>query len=163
MMSTKSSAPWNRSRTSGLSRASKGATESTRRRGAPRRFGKRFGLASLRELRARRCAAWKPAHGACNANGARPRRRAGASAGAACHSPPMLRWGAAAYALLGILALLLVNFWRGGSPLVHPDPWLVLEPAARHVYSALWGLAFGGLLVVCTRVAVTRYGWARDL
>ncbi|HEX4339494.1 MAG TPA: CPBP family intramembrane glutamic endopeptidase [Polyangiaceae bacterium] len=75
----------------------------------------------------------------------------------------MLRWGAAAYALLGILALLLVSFWRGGSPLLHPDPWLVLEPEARHVYSALWGVAFGGLLVVCTRVAVTRFAWARDL
>jgi uncharacterized protein len=75
----------------------------------------------------------------------------------------MLRWGAAAYALLGILAFLLATFWRGGSPLLHPDPWLMLEPATRHVYSALWGLAFGGLLVVCTRFAVTRYAWARDL
>lgn len=75
----------------------------------------------------------------------------------------MLRWGAAAYALLGILALLLVVFWRGGSPLVHPEPWLVLEPGTRHVYSALWGVAFGGLVVVCTRVAVSRFGWAREL
>jgi len=75
----------------------------------------------------------------------------------------MLRWGAAAYALLGILALLLVSFWRGGSPLLHPEPWLVLEPETRHVYSALWGLAFGGLLVVGTRVAVTRFAWAREL
>lgn len=75
----------------------------------------------------------------------------------------MLRWGAAAYALLGILALLLATFWRGGSPLVHPDPWLVLDPSARHVYSALWGLAFSGLLVVCTRFAVTRFAWAREL
>ncbi|HVW25912.1 MAG TPA: CPBP family intramembrane glutamic endopeptidase [Polyangiaceae bacterium] len=75
----------------------------------------------------------------------------------------MLRWGAAAYALLGILALLLVSFWRGGSPLLHPDPWLVLDPSARHVYSALWGVAFAGLLVICTRFAVTRFAWAREL
>jgi len=75
----------------------------------------------------------------------------------------MLRWGAAAYALLGILALLLVSFWRGGSPLLHPDPWLALDRSVRHVYSALWGIGFGGLLVVCTRIAVTRFTWARDL
>lgn len=75
----------------------------------------------------------------------------------------MLRWGAAAYALLGILALLLVSFWRGGSPLLHPDPWLALDPSARHVYSALWGVAFAGLLVICTRFAVTRFAWAREL
>jgi membrane protease YdiL (CAAX protease family) len=75
----------------------------------------------------------------------------------------MLRWGAAAYALLGVLALLVATFWRGGSPLLHPQPWLVLETSARHVYSGLWGLAFGALLVVCTRVAVARFGWAREL
>ena len=75
----------------------------------------------------------------------------------------MLRWGAAAYALLGILALLLVSFWRGGSPLLHPEPWLVLDASARHVYSALWGIAFGALMVIGTRVAVVRFAWARDL
>lgn len=75
----------------------------------------------------------------------------------------MLRWGAAAYAVLGLAALLLVDFFRGGSAFLHPDPWLTLEPTARHVYSLLWGVAFGGLLVVCTRAAVTRFAWARGL
>jgi hypothetical protein len=75
----------------------------------------------------------------------------------------MLRWGAAAYALLGIFALVLVYLWRGQPAFVHPEPWLSLEPAARHLYSALWGVAFGALVVVCTRVAVTRFRWAREL
>jgi membrane protease YdiL (CAAX protease family) len=75
----------------------------------------------------------------------------------------MLRWGAAAYAVLGLVALLLVDFFRGGSAFLHPDPWLSFEPVARHVYSTLWGVAFGGLLVVCTRAAVTRFAWARGL
>ncbi|HVU05554.1 MAG TPA: type II CAAX endopeptidase family protein [Polyangiaceae bacterium] len=75
----------------------------------------------------------------------------------------MLRWGAAAYAVLGILALVLADVLRGGSAFVHPDPWLSLEPAARHVYSVLWGLAFGGLVVVGTRSAVVRFAWARGL
>ena len=75
----------------------------------------------------------------------------------------MLRWGAAAYAVLGLLALLLVHLFRGGSAFTHPDPWLSFEPGGRHVYSLLWGVAFGGLVVVCTRAAVTRYSWAREL
>jgi uncharacterized protein len=75
----------------------------------------------------------------------------------------MLRWGAAAYALLGIFALVLVDLWRGQSAFVHPEPWLSLEPSARHVYSVLWGVAFGSLVVVSTRVAVTRFDWARQL
>jgi uncharacterized protein len=75
----------------------------------------------------------------------------------------MLRWGAAAYAVLGLLALLLVDLFRGGSAFIHPEPWLSLGPVARHVYSILWGVAFGGLVVVCTRAAVSRFGWARLL
>jgi len=75
----------------------------------------------------------------------------------------MLRWGAAAYAVLGILALGLVDLLRHGSAFVHPDPWLSLEPSARHIYSTLWGVAFGALVVVCTRAAVTRFSWARGL
>ncbi len=75
----------------------------------------------------------------------------------------MLRWGAAAYALLGILALVLVDLWRGQSAFLYPDPWLELGPAARHVYSLLWGVAFGGLVAFSTRLAVTRFSWAREL
>src|SRR5262245_27412090 len=75
----------------------------------------------------------------------------------------MLRWGAAAYALLGLFAFLVVHLWRGESAFVHPEPWLALEPGARHIYSALCGIAVGALLVVCTRAAVRRFSWARHL
>lgn len=75
----------------------------------------------------------------------------------------MLRWGAAAYALLGVLALVVADLWRNGSAFVHPEPWLSLDPAARHVYSALLGVAFGALVVACTRGAVARFGWAKGL
>src|SRR6188768_3624952 len=75
----------------------------------------------------------------------------------------MLRWGAAAYALLGLFAYVLVHLLRGGSAFIHPEPWLALDPGVRHVYSALFGLSFGGLVVVCTRAAVGRFGWARRL
>lgn len=74
----------------------------------------------------------------------------------------MLRWGAAAYALLGIFALAAVELLRGQSALVHPEPWLALEPAVRHLYSAAFGVAFGAFAVVCTR-AVGRFGWAQRL
>src|ERR1051325_4786480 len=75
----------------------------------------------------------------------------------------MLRWGAAAYALLGLLTYVIVRAWRGESALLHPEPWLTLDGSTRHVYSALCGIAFGALLVVCTRAAVRQYGWARRL
>jgi len=77
--------------------------------------------------------------------------------------PAMLRWGAAAYALLGVLALVVADLWRNGSAFVHPEPWLSLDPTARHVYSALLGVAFGALVVACTRSAVARFGWAKGL
>ncbi len=75
----------------------------------------------------------------------------------------MLRWGAAAYALLGILALVLAPLVRGGSGFVHPSPWLALDPTTAHVYSLLCGAAFGALLVVVTRVMVPRFSWAEEL
>jgi membrane protease YdiL (CAAX protease family) len=75
----------------------------------------------------------------------------------------MLRWGAAAYAVLGLLALMLVEIGRSGSAFLHPEPWLDLESSTRHIYSVLWGLAFGALVVVCTRVCVARFAWARGL
>jgi membrane protease YdiL (CAAX protease family) len=75
----------------------------------------------------------------------------------------MLRWGAVAYAVLGLFALMLVELGRSGSALLHPAPWLELEPGARHIYSLLWGVAFGGLVVVGTRLCVTRFAWARGL
>lgn len=75
----------------------------------------------------------------------------------------MLRWGAAAYALLGILVLVAVDLIRGGSGFVHPEPWLSLEPVKSHIYSLVFGLAFGGLLVLVTRAAVPRFLWAKHL
>jgi len=77
----------------------------------------------------------------------------------------MRRWGsfALAYAALGIVATVIAVVWRNGSPLVHPEPWLVLEPRASHTYSLLLGVSFGALIVVSTRPLVTRFAWARNL
>jgi len=75
----------------------------------------------------------------------------------------MLRWGAAAYALPGVLALVVADLWRNGSAFVHPEPWLVLDAPVRHLLSALLGLAFGALVVAATRGAVARFRWAQGL
>ena len=76
----------------------------------------------------------------------------------------MARWGIAiAYGLLTLVAGTLAMVWRWRSPLVHPEPWLVLDPVASHTYSALIGLAFGALLVVLTPTLVTHFSWARKL
>lgn len=75
----------------------------------------------------------------------------------------MLRWGAAAYTLLGILVLVVVHLIRGGSGFVHPEPWLSLEPEISHLYSLLFGLSFGGLVVILTRASVPRFLWAKHL
>lgn len=77
----------------------------------------------------------------------------------------MLRWSqiAALYTLLGALAFVAVAVWQGQPPWQHPTPWLSLAPRARLTYSVLGGLCFGGLVVVGTRFAVSRYTWARTL
>lgn len=77
----------------------------------------------------------------------------------------MTRWGrfAAAYALLGALAAAIATWWRHGSPLSHPDPWLPYEPVASHAYSALLGITFGLGLAVSTRLVVPRFRWAGRL
>jgi CAAX protease family protein len=75
----------------------------------------------------------------------------------------MLRWGAAAYALLGVLALVITDLWRNGSAFVHPEPWLSLGAPASHVSSEILGIAFGALVVVGTRAAVARFRWAKGL
>lgn len=77
----------------------------------------------------------------------------------------MIRWGrfAAAYAFLGVISCVVAVVWSHGSPLVHPGPWLVLEDRIAHVYSLAVGLAFGGLVVMATRLCVTRFAWARRL
>ncbi len=77
----------------------------------------------------------------------------------------MIRWGrfAAAYAFLGVIACVVAVVYSHGSPLLHPEPWLLLDGPASHVYSSLVGVAFGGLVVMSTRVCVGRFGWARRL
>lgn len=77
----------------------------------------------------------------------------------------MLRWGrfAAAYAFLGVLSSVVAVVWRTGSPFIHPEPWLALEHGSGHAYSLALGIAIGGLVIVTTRMAVSRYAWARRL
>lgn len=77
----------------------------------------------------------------------------------------MLRWGrfAAAYAFLGVACTAVAVVWRTGSVLEHPAPLLKLTPPAHHVYSVAMGLAVGALIVVATRMSVSRFEWARRL
>jgi uncharacterized protein len=76
-----------------------------------------------------------------------------------------LRWGryAAAYAVVGVAAAVIALIWRDGSPLLHPQPWLALEPRVSHSYSLLVGLAFGAVVVLGTRATVPRFTWAKEL
>jgi membrane protease YdiL (CAAX protease family) len=77
----------------------------------------------------------------------------------------MFRWGrvAGAYLLLAAVAFVTAVLWHDASPFVHPNAWLALRPSASHTYSALLGAAFGGLVVMLTRLSVERYGWAKSL
>jgi uncharacterized protein len=77
----------------------------------------------------------------------------------------MLRWGrvALAYLAASASAVTLAILWRGSSPFVYDEPWLVLPGVASHVYSIVIGLAFGGLVALSTRIFVARYAWAKHL
>jgi uncharacterized protein len=77
----------------------------------------------------------------------------------------MIRWGrfAVAYAFLGVICCVVAVVWSHGSPLAHPQPWLALSDPAAHAYSLAVGLAFGGLVVMVTRLCVGRFTWARRL
>jgi membrane protease YdiL (CAAX protease family) len=77
----------------------------------------------------------------------------------------MIRWGwlAAASAFLGIVAAGVGVAWQGYVPFFHPDPWLKLDRGVRDGYSAVLGLAIGGLIVVLTRAMVSRWKWAQRL
>ena len=70
---------------------------------------------------------------------------------------------ATGYALLATLAIGLALGLRDGMPWVHPEPWLPLGATESVLLSAAGGLGFALLLVVLTRVAVSRYAWARRL
>jgi membrane protease YdiL (CAAX protease family) len=80
----------------------------------------------------------------------------------------MIGWGrfAGAYALMGGVALALI--WAIGTPLLHPEPRLVLErwsldEGSAHLWSLLGGIAFGSFVVLSSRLAVQRFEWARRL
>lgn len=77
----------------------------------------------------------------------------------------MLRWGrvAIAYLAASASAVAVSAIWRGSSPFVYSEPWLVLPSALSHVYSVVIGLVLGGLVAFSTRIFVTRYAWARNL
>jgi len=76
----------------------------------------------------------------------------------------MARWGiAAAYVLLVLVFLGVAAQWDWRSPLIHPAPWLVLDPWTSNAYSGCIGLAFGGLVVALTPPLVTHTTWVREL
>lgn len=79
--------------------------------------------------------------------------------------PRVLRWShfALAYAFLGIVSGVLAVVLRSGSPFAHPAPLLSLAEPARHTYSVMMGLTVGALIVMCTRISVARFEWARRL
>lgn len=81
----------------------------------------------------------------------------------------MIRWGpfAAAYALTSVVSLALI-LARGEPRLLQPEPRnvlknLALDSGAAHLSSLAGGLAFGLLVVVLSRLSVSRFHWARRL
>ena len=68
-----------------------------------------------------------------------------------------------AYMVLATLALAAAHLGLQQSPWVHPAPWLALGVGARHFYSAMMGLALGGVTVLLTRFSVERFAWAKRL
>ncbi|MDI3286978.1 CPBP family intramembrane glutamic endopeptidase [Polyangium sp. 15x6] len=70
---------------------------------------------------------------------------------------------AAGYALLACLATALALALRDGAPWMYPNPWLGLTSTVGTLASALSGIILATILVVTTRFAVGRFGWARRL
>jgi len=70
---------------------------------------------------------------------------------------------AAGYGLLAVLAAGLTLALRDGSPWAHPSPWLPATPLVATLTSAVMGLALAFGIVFATRIAVSRYAWARRL
>lgn len=79
--------------------------------------------------------------------------------------PGMIRWGRLALAsvFLGVGSAAVGMMWRGGVPVLHPEPWLELGPGVRDAYSGAVGLALGALSVLLTRAMVNKWGWAKHL
>ncbi len=78
----------------------------------------------------------------------------------------MRRWGflSILYGASAFALALLGSAVMDRSPLVLPDPWLILEGGAvRESFSALLGLAVGAAVVVITRIFVRRFAFAARL
>jgi uncharacterized protein len=75
------------------------------------------------------------------------------------------RWDLVAlvYVGLAIAGAVLSRWFNGTHPWVHPHPWLLLGPFARDAISCGLGLGFGLLVVLITRITVTRARWAQRL
>jgi uncharacterized protein len=70
---------------------------------------------------------------------------------------------AAGYVLLATLATALALALRDGAPWAHPSPWIPMTPALAHAASAVLGLVVALTIIATTRIAVTRFRWARRL
>jgi membrane protease YdiL (CAAX protease family) len=77
----------------------------------------------------------------------------------------MFRWGRAsvAYGLIAMGALALGQAFDLGWLVTYRGPWLPLERAEAHGFSAVLGAAFAAAVVVGTRVLVQNVGWAKNL
>jgi membrane protease YdiL (CAAX protease family) len=77
---------------------------------------------------------------------------------------PMAGRVAVGYALLASLATALALALREGSmPWEHPEPWLALDPMLALGASSALGVLLALVLVVGTRLTVSRFSWAQQL
>jgi membrane protease YdiL (CAAX protease family) len=76
---------------------------------------------------------------------------------------PMAGRIAVGYALLASLATALALALRDGPPWVYGTPWVAMEPTLALAASAGLGLVLAGLVVLSTRLTVTRFAWAQHL
>jgi membrane protease YdiL (CAAX protease family) len=67
------------------------------------------------------------------------------------------------YCLLAAIATALAFGFREGPPWIYPDPWFSLPPIAALSSSMVLGLALAMAIVVSTRLAVAKFGWAQRL
>ncbi|MBW2452859.1 MAG: CPBP family intramembrane metalloprotease [Deltaproteobacteria bacterium] len=70
---------------------------------------------------------------------------------------------AVGYALLASLAAALALALREGVPWVYSEPWLALDPTVALAASAGLGLALSLMVVLATRLTVSRCAWAQRL